>query len=430
MQKQKNKESGITLIALVVTVIVLIILAGVSISMLVGENGIITQVQTADEATMQAQQKEAIELAVASVQAQGTLELDKTKLEVALQSQLGDTTYTLTENGDGSFLLQIAERSYYIDSTGKVIAEENMIAIGSAEELKTFRDDVNSGNTYEGKYVYLTSDITLDINEEWEPIGKYDDTSTNPDDDINKCFMGIFDGKFYKISGVSVNSTEKGKGLFALVKNATIKNLGVTESNITGSSSTGAIVGYAYNNSSIYNCYNAATVVGIARYTGGIVGYARNGVKIESCYNVGTITSQYNAGGICGELRASQILNCYNTGEINGTATGDNMPVCGGITGSGIQNSSIVNTYNIGKITTGDALYSAAGIVVTLLDGTSSVENSYFLENIVNGGNGYLIKGTSSKTVEEMKQIDTFLGSSFKKDSQNINNGYPVLAWQ
>ncbi len=206
--------------------------------------------------------------------------------------------------------------------------------------------------------------------------------------------------------------------------------MGVTESNITGSSSTGAIVGYAYNNSSIYNCYNAATVVGIARYTGGIVGYAKNGVKIESCYNVGTITSQYNAGGICGELRASQILNCYNTGEINGTAVGDNTEaLCGGITGSAVRNSSIVNTYNIGKITTGDA-YSAAGIVVTLTDGTSSVENSYFLENIVNGGNGNLVKGTTSKTVEEMKQIDSILGSSFKKDSQNINNGYPVLNWQ
>ena len=431
MCEQRNKERGITLIALVVTIIVLIILAGVSIAMLVGENGIITQAQRADELTTQAQQKEAIELAVASVQAQGTLELDKTKLETALQSQLGDTAYTLTENGDGSFLLQIAERSYYIDSTGKVIAEENMIAIGSAEELKSFRDDINSGNTYEGKYVYLTSDITLNINEEWEPIGKYDDTSTNPDEDINKCFMGIFDGKFYKISGVSVNSTEKGKGLFALVKNATIKNLGVTESNITGSSSTGAIVGYAYNNSSIYNCYNAATVVGTVRYTAGIVGYARNGVKIENCYNAGTITSQYNAGGICGELRASQILNCYNTGEINGTATGDNIaPACGGITGSAVTNSLIVNTYNIGKITTGDALYSTAGIVATLTDQTSSVENSYFLENIVNSGNGTLIKGTTSKTVEEMKQIDSLLGSGFKKDSQNINNGYPVLNWQ
>ena len=110
----------------ILNIIVLIILAGVSIAMLVGENGIITQAQRADELTTQAQQKEAIELAIASVQAQGTLELDKTKLETALQSQLGDTTYTLTENGDGSFLLQIAERSYYIDSTGEVIAEENM----------------------------------------------------------------------------------------------------------------------------------------------------------------------------------------------------------------------------------------------------------------------------------------------------------------
>ena len=43
----KNKEKGITLIALVVTIVVLLILAGVSISMLIGENGIITQAQKA-----------------------------------------------------------------------------------------------------------------------------------------------------------------------------------------------------------------------------------------------------------------------------------------------------------------------------------------------------------------------------------------------
>ena len=43
MQKQKSKQTGITLIALVVTIIILIILAGVSISMIVGDNGIITQ---------------------------------------------------------------------------------------------------------------------------------------------------------------------------------------------------------------------------------------------------------------------------------------------------------------------------------------------------------------------------------------------------
>ena len=58
MLKQKNKEKGITLIALVVTIIVLIILAGVSIGMLVGENGIITQAQKAKRETDQAQKDE------------------------------------------------------------------------------------------------------------------------------------------------------------------------------------------------------------------------------------------------------------------------------------------------------------------------------------------------------------------------------------
>lgn len=58
MKKQNNKQKGITLIALVVTIIVLIILAGVSINMLVRDNGIITQAQTAKNETKQAGQDE------------------------------------------------------------------------------------------------------------------------------------------------------------------------------------------------------------------------------------------------------------------------------------------------------------------------------------------------------------------------------------
>ena len=50
--KQKRKSvRGITLIALVVTIVVLLILAGVSISMLTGENGIIRQAQKAKTET-------------------------------------------------------------------------------------------------------------------------------------------------------------------------------------------------------------------------------------------------------------------------------------------------------------------------------------------------------------------------------------------
>lgn len=58
MKKLKEKR-GITLIALVITIIVLLILAGVSISMLTGENGILTQAQRAKNETENAAQNEA-----------------------------------------------------------------------------------------------------------------------------------------------------------------------------------------------------------------------------------------------------------------------------------------------------------------------------------------------------------------------------------
>jgi len=53
-----KKQKGITLIALVITIIVLLILAGASIAMLTGENGILMQAQTAKEETEFAEQEE------------------------------------------------------------------------------------------------------------------------------------------------------------------------------------------------------------------------------------------------------------------------------------------------------------------------------------------------------------------------------------
>ena len=55
---EKREQKGITLIALVITIIVLIILAGVSITMLTGENGIITQAKESKEKTEEAKGNE------------------------------------------------------------------------------------------------------------------------------------------------------------------------------------------------------------------------------------------------------------------------------------------------------------------------------------------------------------------------------------
>ena len=61
-RNQKKKQSGITLIALVITVIVLLILAGVTISALSGQNGILQNALKAKEETEKAERKEQEEI--------------------------------------------------------------------------------------------------------------------------------------------------------------------------------------------------------------------------------------------------------------------------------------------------------------------------------------------------------------------------------
>ncbi len=60
----KKNQQGITLIALVITIIVLLILAGVSIAMLTGENGILTKARKAGSDTKVATEKEQVILAI------------------------------------------------------------------------------------------------------------------------------------------------------------------------------------------------------------------------------------------------------------------------------------------------------------------------------------------------------------------------------
>lgn len=59
-----KKQNGITLIALVITIIVLLILAGVSIAMLTGENGILKKATTSVSETKLAEAKETAQLDV------------------------------------------------------------------------------------------------------------------------------------------------------------------------------------------------------------------------------------------------------------------------------------------------------------------------------------------------------------------------------
>ena len=62
-----KNNNGITLIALVVTIIVLLILAGVSIAMLTGQNGILTNAKTAQENSSKGALDEAAKIAIGNI---------------------------------------------------------------------------------------------------------------------------------------------------------------------------------------------------------------------------------------------------------------------------------------------------------------------------------------------------------------------------
>ena len=122
MSKQKNKQRGITLIALIVTIIVLIILAGVSISMVVGDNGIITQAQKAKQETEIKSDEEKIRLAINVVQIKnnGNSKIKKDDLEIALSENGTKAIVVDNEDGTRNIIFSDSKKIYKLNSDGSI----------------------------------------------------------------------------------------------------------------------------------------------------------------------------------------------------------------------------------------------------------------------------------------------------------------------
>ena len=115
--KQKEAQNGITLIALVITIIVLLILAGVSIAMLTGQNGILTQAQNAKTTNESKSAEEKVKLAVMGARADdGTLTVGKLRTELAnYGGTVEGDTFPVTATVDG--------KSFTVDANGNVASK-------------------------------------------------------------------------------------------------------------------------------------------------------------------------------------------------------------------------------------------------------------------------------------------------------------------
>ena len=108
-----NNKKGITLIALVVTVVVLIILAGVSINAVLGDNGIIKKANQAASVTKEAEVKEAINRTILEFY----LTNDYETLEDFLKAKVTEGKIdSVTKNADGTLTVKKGEYSVTVEN--------------------------------------------------------------------------------------------------------------------------------------------------------------------------------------------------------------------------------------------------------------------------------------------------------------------------
>ena len=173
----KNTK-GVTLIALVITIIVLLILAGVTIQTLTGDNGLLQKAQTAKEENEKAKELELIKLAVASAKLAGKGTITKDNLESELKSNFGANKEVLENNTffycngyriykdgkveEGNLLPDEYQQVEYIESTGtqwidtnqKLPFSINILAkLTSTDNIETLIGCQNSGMPWIASYI-------------------------------------------------------------------------------------------------------------------------------------------------------------------------------------------------------------------------------------------------------------------------------------
>ena len=118
LKERVNGKNGITLIALVITIIVLLILAGVTIATLTGDNGILTKAQSAKTQNDKATVKEQVDLAIAaSLDETGKINLGQLKTNLNNVDGINPIKEDFT---DSSFPLEVT-----VDGTKVTIKKDN-----------------------------------------------------------------------------------------------------------------------------------------------------------------------------------------------------------------------------------------------------------------------------------------------------------------
>lgn len=301
---------------------------------------------------------------------------------------------------------------------GGVGSKSDPYLIASKDTFEAFGKIVAEGYDYAGKYIALKNDSDLS-GEDWTPIG-----------DTSHTFAGIFLGKGYVISNLTIGSQDAPAdvayaGLFGAVAN-TAQFYDVTINNVsiytkpTKAAYAGGLAAYAKVNtkstegSVFQNCHVNGTISvdtdGKAIImAGGLLGFGNQHMTMASCGADVSLTTvsgakNANAGGLVGfaSVRAL-VMNSYALGDVITDSTNSGSNSAAGLIAGG--NGMIYNCYADVALTAKQSQTKIGGLIGTGAT-TTIVANSYYNQEKATdsvGSNNSVYTDITGKTSEELK---------------------------
>lgn len=145
-------EKGITILVLIITIIILLILAGITISSITGENGIINNAGNAKESAEIDSEKEAVETATVEVMGKNKYgNVVKSELQEELNKDLGNGITDVLDGDNDEYIVKFiqSERYYTVNTNGDV----EYIQVTNGEKILTVQC-VDSKNQILSEYQY------------------------------------------------------------------------------------------------------------------------------------------------------------------------------------------------------------------------------------------------------------------------------------
>lgn len=166
INKNCNNNKGITLIALVITIIIMLIIAGVGVVTLTGENGILKRAQNAGDVSNEAHEKELLQAEVrSSYSRKGDLDIG------TVNSNIKNNIKGITTDNAADFPLKVTYTSsgniYKIDAQGNVtnstIIKAGNIDLSTSSNLSTLYGETTDFTSVQGVNWQLFYDDTDNI---------------------------------------------------------------------------------------------------------------------------------------------------------------------------------------------------------------------------------------------------------------------------